>query len=394
MNAQAQDSQSKLQNFVPYGQDGLNAFEGLKQDTTSYQGFAIKMGGAFTQQLQSLSHSTESTDPDVSLADIGTGLNLATANLYLDAQMADGIRLHLTTYLSSRHHSEAWVKGGYLQVDKMEMLNSDVINNIFNYVTVKAGHMEINYGDAHFRRTDNAHSIQNPFVGNYIMDSFTTEVAAEVYVNSGDFLGMIAYSGGQLHPSVANPDDRSASVYGKLGYDKTFSPALRFRLTGSFYTNDHATQLYHGDRAGSRFYNVLDGGAWSGRFSPSLSGGFTSFMVNPFVKFNGLELFGLIENAKVKEGDGSWNQFAVDGVYRFGTNDDLYVGARYNTVQGDDAGADVTVNRVSFSGGWYMTNNILVKLEYLNQEYKDYPSASLYHGASFDGLMIEGSIAF
>lgn len=41
--------------------------------------------------------------------------------------------------------------------------------------------MENNYGDAHFRRSDNAQAIYNPFVGNLIMDAFTTEVGAELY---------------------------------------------------------------------------------------------------------------------------------------------------------------------------------------------------------------------
>jgi hypothetical protein len=40
---------------------------------------------------------------------------------------------------------------------------------LFEIVTVKVGHMEINYGDAHFRRSDNGNALYNPFVGNYIM---------------------------------------------------------------------------------------------------------------------------------------------------------------------------------------------------------------------------------
>ena len=48
--------------------------------------------------------------------------------------------------------------------------------------TLRVGHFEINYGDAHFRRTDNGNAIYNPFVGNYIMDAFTTEIGGEVYL--------------------------------------------------------------------------------------------------------------------------------------------------------------------------------------------------------------------
>jgi hypothetical protein len=74
--------------------------------------------------------------------DIGSGFNLATANLNIDANLADGVTLNLVTYLSSRHHSEAWVKGSYLQVDKLRFLGSDGLNSFFNdNFRLKVGHM-------------------------------------------------------------------------------------------------------------------------------------------------------------------------------------------------------------------------------------------------------------
>ena len=57
-------------------------------------------------------------------------------------------------------------------------------------VTVTVGHFEINYGDAHFRRSDNGNAIYNPFVGNYIMDAFTTEIGAEVYLEADGVIAM------------------------------------------------------------------------------------------------------------------------------------------------------------------------------------------------------------
>ena len=52
------------------------------------------------------------------------------------------------------------------------------------YVTLRVGHFEINYGDAHFRRTDNGNAMYNPLVGNYILDAFTTEIGGEAYLRS------------------------------------------------------------------------------------------------------------------------------------------------------------------------------------------------------------------
>lgn len=59
-----------------------------------------------------------------------------------------------------------------------------------DYSTIKFGHNEINYGDAHFRRSDNANTMTNPFVGNLLMDAYATLVFAEVYYQRDGWLGM------------------------------------------------------------------------------------------------------------------------------------------------------------------------------------------------------------
>ena len=65
--------------------------------------------------------------------------------------------------------------------------------------------MEINYGDAHFRRSDNGNAIYNPFVGNYIMDAFTTEVGGEVYLKTSNVIAMGAITGGEIRGTVPTP---------------------------------------------------------------------------------------------------------------------------------------------------------------------------------------------
>ena len=77
-----------------------------------------------------------------------------------------------------------------------------------------------NYGDAHFRRSDNAMALYNPFVGNLIMDAFTTEVGAEVYYMRNGFIGMLGVTNGKLNGAVSNPGTTDPSFIAKLGYDK------------------------------------------------------------------------------------------------------------------------------------------------------------------------------
>jgi len=198
-------AQNPLQYFNTYDKHSINSFEAPKQDTVDYDGFRVRVGGAFAMQFQGLDHST--TDENTSLLSLGSNFNLPTANLNLDVQLADGVRLHMKTYLSSRNHPEAWVKGGHMQIDKLDFIQEGFLSSLMDKVTLKIGLDEINYGDAHFRRSDNADVIRNPFVGNYIIDAFTTEAFGEVYYRSNGFIAMVGLSNGKLNQSVVNPSD-------------------------------------------------------------------------------------------------------------------------------------------------------------------------------------------
>src|SRR5688500_15691838 len=105
-------------------QRGVNVFETPKVAGAAFEGFKLNFGAAFTQQFQGLAHNNTAA-PKVTnnvnanqLMDIGHGFNNASANLYVNAQLAPGIRVALTSYLSSRHHNETWVKDGYLLIDE------------------------------------------------------------------------------------------------------------------------------------------------------------------------------------------------------------------------------------------------------------------------------------
>src|SRR5690606_5550917 len=134
---------------------------------------------------------------------------------------------------------EPYVKGGYFQIDNLDFIKEGTLAELMKYATIKVGHMENNYGDAHFRRTDNAQAIYNPFVGNLIMDAFTTEVGAEIYYSSNRLISMIGLANGKLNQSVAVGDNDTtggASFLANLRYDKQCNADFRFRLAGSMYT--------------------------------------------------------------------------------------------------------------------------------------------------------------
>jgi hypothetical protein len=395
-----------LDNFRQPDKNGINVFEAPKDTISTFDGVKVRVGGSSTLQLQALSHENSGTVP---LKEIGTNFNLATANLDLDVALYDGVRMHLRTYLSSRHHPEPYVKGGYFQIDKLEFISEGFLENFMKHATIKIGHMENNYGDAHFRRTDNSQAIYNPFVGNLIMDAFTTEVGAELYYRTDSgFLGMVGFTNGKLNQGVDNPDTGGASFLAKLGYDKQLSDDFRFRLTGSMYNTGavRTSYLYSADRAGSRYYLVLEdenasaqGNFRSGRYNPNLRNKITAIMFNPFIKYKGLEFFGTIETATGKANaepdDRTANQFAGELIYRFGNTENFYLGSRYNKVDAEDAsGDDIEISRFQLSAGWFMTKNILLKLEYVSQKHDGYSNTSIFDDGKFDGFMAEAVISF
>ena len=122
-------------------------------------------------------------------------------------------------------------------------------------------------------------------------------------------------------------------------------------------------------------------------------------MINPFVRFHGLELFGNIEQAKGRTtgepADRTWNQYAGEGLYRY-FDEKLYVGGRYNVVDGTLAGiaGDLKVERMQGGGGWFVTPNVLAKFELVRENYLNFPVTDQRNGGRFDGFMIEGAVNF
>jgi hypothetical protein len=311
------------------------------------------------------------------------------------------------------------------------------MDRLWKNLTLKVGHMEINYGDAHFRRNDGGNTFYNPFIENNILDAFNTEIGGELYWQKSGVIAMLGITDGEIQGSVTKPNDRKPSIYGKLGYDKPLSERSRLRLTGSIYSTKSSISntLYGGDRSGSNYQYAMEpltatltANAFSGRLNPGFKDNVTSVMVNPFVKFAGLEFFGTwelskgnsqVENGEVQYsntslteieplGNRQFRQLEADILYRFGKGEKFYVGAKYNTLDGTLAfgqstsatninqgtRGDVTVDRTSVAAGWFITRNVMFKAEYVTQNYKGYPDTSILSGGKFNGVVVQGIIGF
>jgi len=90
------------------------------------------------------------------------------------------------------------------------------------------------------------------------------------------------------------------------------------------------------------------------------------------------------------------NQYAGDVIYRFGVKENLFAGMRYNKVKGKLAGFanDISVDRFAAAGGWFLTKNVLLKGEYVIQNYNDFPVADYRSSGKFHGYVIEAVVGF
>ena len=90
------------------------------------------------------------------------------------------------------------------------------------------------------------------------------------------------------------------------------------------------------------------------------------------------------------------NQLAGEVIYRIGTTENIFLGARYNTVKLQLAGLpnDVKIDRMALAAGWFVTKNVLMKGEYVIQNYKDFATTDYRSGGKFNGFVIEAIVGF
>jgi hypothetical protein len=228
---------------------------------------------------------------------------------------------------------------------------------------------------------------------------------------------MIGMSNGEIKGDVKEGvSEKKPAIYLKGGIDKQLTDKARVRVSGSYYIDKSSASntLYWGDRTGSNYFMVLEkyaatalANAWSGRVNPGFGFYSSGLQLNGFVKVGGLELFGTLEQGKGRSAaektmsNRTMNQFAGDVVYRIGARENVFLGARYNTVKGklylNGVQDDVKVDRVALSGGWFVTKNVMLKGEYVVQNHKDYPvgvGATQYTDGKFDGIVIQAVVGF
>lgn len=428
-------------------------FEQPQIDPAKFEKLEVSMGADFAIQYQALNHRADGATlinlgsnfnlPTANLninADLAPGIkvNLVT---YLSARhhnetwvkggyltidnlpflpIADNVMKYMT------------ITAGVMQPNVGDQIyrrsdNGNIINNVFvgNYVM---DDMTTNTG------------VELMFRNNGII--------AMVGANNGNLKPALGGTHKEWNPTTSKADivvydqynlvDELAMVW-KLGIDKQINDDLRMRATVSGFNcpETHALSFHSGDRTGSRYYLVMNAQATdgsdlditknhlSGNFGPGAGVKDNTIIANIFTQHKGFEIFGTLEksNGEVRKTNSAptgaddvyytvpyeFTQLAIEGVYRFGKSNQWLLGARYNTVTDaaessnvlaqafidgtkTDLSKDVSVSRIQLAAGWYLTKNIITKIEYVDQTYDNWKKYG--DDAGFKGFMIEAGISF
>src|SRR5690606_30318634 len=136
------------------------------------------------------------------------------------------------------------------------------------------------------------------------------------------------------------------------------------------------------------------GNVGSGGYDPGFRTEVDAIMFKACIKDEGHECMGTLDLisgiADVETDTRACIHYAEEAIYRFGKTENIYLGARYNLVDGEIMGGhNIDISRFNISAGWFMTKNVLAKVEYVNQKYNGFPTDNILHDGKFDGLMLE-----
>lgn len=324
-------------------------------------------------------------------------------------------------YISSRNHpSTMYGNEGYLILRGVpENLQSlKFLTPILNKVDLKAGHFLVDFGDNKDHRSNNAIVQKNPLVGNFVVDPNIVSIGIQVSSKPGARLGWLL----GVNNGTTTEDwsiGRGFAVNGKVfAY-----PIKPLRVSLSYMTADQSDnpnksgggsqlQMFTGNRSGERYAGVLGGGQAPGNVFPQAGEKFSAAQLDltyDEASFP-IKLYGHYGRTQDKDINGSvagnpeetWNYYAGDVVYKI--TPALYAAARYSGATTDMLAGRATngkVDRIQVGGGFWLTRNMLMKLEYVTQKYSSFVQGDMvnnniqaWRDPEFNGLVAEVSFAF
>ena len=372
---------------------------------------------------QALDHKNVYNASGTALAKIEPGFQNAFGDLGFIAKFGkkQEIEVVFDMYLSSRNHpSQTYGNEGYIILRGVpeNLENLKFLEPVLNRVDLKAGHMMVDFGDALQHRSNNAITQKNPLVGNFVIDPNIVSIGMQVSSKPGTRLGwLVGVSNGTTTEDWSV--GRGFAYNGKL----IAYPIKPLRASLSYMVSDQSDnpnksgggsqlQMFTGNRSGERYAGVMGGGQAPGNIFPQAGEKFSAAQLDLTFDDESIpvKLYGHYGRTQDKDLNGTaagtpeeeWDYYAGDVVYKLNKN--LYAAARYSTAKTDMLNGKVSsgkVNRYQLGGGFWVTRNMLLKIEYVQQKYTGFRSGEMvnnniqaWRNPEFSGFISEVSFNF
>jgi predicted porin len=372
---------------------------------------------------QTLDHKNVFNNTGAAVPQIEPGFQTAFGDLGFIGKFGknEEIEVVFDMYLSSRNHpSQTYGNEGYMILRGVpENLQSlKFLEPVLKRVDVKAGHFLVDFGDNKDHRSNNAIVQKNPLVGNFVVDPNIVSIGMQVSSKPGARYGwLVGANNGTTTEDWSI--GRGFAVNGKV----FFNPIKPLRVSASYMTADQSDnpnksgggsqlQMFTGNRSGERYAGVMGGGQAPGNVFPQAGEKFSAAQLDltyddatfplKFYAHYGQTQDKDINGSAAGAPEETWNYYAGDVVYKI--TPALYAAARYSNATTDMlAGRDTDgkVNRIQVGGGFWLTRNMLMKLEYVTQKYSGFRQGDMvnnniqaWRDPEFNGFVAEVSFAF
>lgn len=353
-----------------------------------------------------------------------TGMQTSFANIEFLIELGDDIDVFFDVLAATqRHPTRLWGHQGYMYIRQMpDGSPLDFLNPVFEHVDVKAGNFYANFGEHQFTRSLNGDTHRNPLVGNPVTYALGVEPGMELYIDR-EGLGFMVGAGIGA-PEQDFQEARGYSYRAKLWFD-----ALEgVYLSGSYYSVSHdegvarGTNLFRRARLGSAYGAIWNlhnddggGGEGPGQVRPGDGRDLSAWELNAIATLlpgNQLSaFFGQAEGSGLNpalpgtdKGDEEWTYYALEATQYLGTAP-VYLSGRYSAIDysrlltEDNAGK---VSRIQIGGGLFITDQILMKAEFVHQSASGFQPETVGvsnwvdvgRDPSFSGLILEVGVSF
>lgn len=345
---------------------------------------------------------------------LGAGFQAAVGNLFIGVDVTDGIFVYTELYLSSTHHPGYIMdREGYLRVDHLP--EGWGFERLFEHIDIKAGHFEMDFGNQRLYRSDGGQVQMNPLIGNYLVDPNTVEAGIEVIGREGLFEWLVGFSSGVTTENFLA--DKGFAYHAKLSLGPERTTVLGYpawKVSASAYRADHSgtptgypnrgswTELFAGNRSGSKYAAVVGGGPDAGQLNVGKGQDVLAWQADAEYNTDRFRLYGHFGRAMDSDVNGSdpgepedsWDYYGVESAFHLTPS--VYVAGRYSGARTDmfagEAQPDVgSFSRYQVGGGVWLTRGILLKAEYVHQECADFVTQPYSDHPHFSGFVLEGS---